>query len=353
MRIDPLTPATNPWHPQFRTHSNYLRAFATLAAGKMLTRSSEVYERCAQRALATGSLPSKQLACDTEQVHASLRHAWGTELVLGITARVSNADELVRLANNWLAVQVYYCVYHATQAVAVAAGHPRPEEHTTTQRLFADTWAKRGASSLTPWCLACVGDELRNVDTSIVDRDVQPLRSFEPSAASSLACKALKTTHEHLVVEQLPKRRKQARNERKRVWETTERTRVAQGKRPRRMPRFAMPNFTAAERASITAETRPATLIDYLYRLRIHTNYRDASTFTQGPSEPTESQEVRWCFGALAGTTLLLSEIAVMRRLGKQQVTDWATAWKKANLPPDVSAGLAARLEVLDSLSLG
>jgi hypothetical protein len=109
-----------------------------------------------------------------------------------------------------------------------------------------------------------------------------------------------------------------------------------------------LPRLTDEEFADVQERVRPATLIDYLYRLRINTNYKDSAMFTDGPNVPSDSKRVRRCFGILAGTTMLLGELAVIRRLGKQQVLDWATAWKRANVPPDIQAGLAARLDALN-----
>jgi hypothetical protein len=264
-----------------------------------------------------------------------------------MTARISDEDELVRLANNWLSVQAYYCLYHATQAVVVAAGHPRPDNHPKTQRMFADIWARRVV--LAPWTLAVDAEGHHNVADGVsVDYDVRPLSLFNGAAAWSLACKALTTTRQSFVTEARSKRGEQKQRQLRNEWKAAEAERLRSGYRPRKEPRSTRPRLTAAERADVERTTRSATLIDYLYRLRIRTNYTDATMFTSGPSEASESKQVRWCLGAIAGTSLLLSEMAIIQRVGKSTVLGWAGRWKQDNVPSTLSVGLPARIPVLE-----
>jgi len=331
----------------FKTHANYLRAFATLAAGSIHNRADEIYDRCATRIERSGCLPTKQLAAGLEQVQTSLQHAWGTELLMSLSTRISNEDELVRLANTWLAVQAYYCIYHGTQAVVVAGGHQRPISHPKTQQHFCNVWGSRDIS-VEPWTLLATANGLRNLPGGVeIDRDVKPLRLFEPTAAWSLACKALETTRKKLVDEALKTARVEKRHDEKRRWETEETARIRAGRRPRKTPRRTLPILTPQEQNTRKDAVRPTSLLDYLYRLRLRTNYVDAAMFVEGPSEPAESIEVRKCLRILAGTTLLLCEMAVMRRVGKATFIKWMLDWKNTNVPSTVTGGLVARVETL------
>ena len=58
------------------------------------------------------------------QVEASLRNAWGTELLLALGGSLGADDELIRLMNNWAVVQAYYCCYHGAQALLAARSEP-------------------------------------------------------------------------------------------------------------------------------------------------------------------------------------------------------------------------------------
>ena len=78
----------------FKTHANYLRAFAHLSYSGFESRHH------AYRAIV-----------DRRQVRASLENAWSTELLLTLGAHVFRDEEVIRLSNNWNVVQAYYVVY--------------------------------------------------------------------------------------------------------------------------------------------------------------------------------------------------------------------------------------------------
>lgn len=253
----------------------------------------------------------------------------------------------MRLANTWLAVQAYYCIYHGTQAVVVAAGHQRPTSHSKTQQHFSDVWGARD-NAAAPWALLATANGPKNVPSGVeIDPDIKPLRLFESTAAWSLACKALATTRKKWVDDALKTARVEKRRDEKRRWETEETARILTGQRPRKAPRRALPILTPEEQDTRKKAVRPSSVMDYLYRLRLRTNYVDAAMFTEGPSEPAESIEVRKCLRILAGTTLLLCEMAVMRRVGKATFVKWMLDWKRTNAPSTVTGGLVARVQTL------
>jgi len=321
-----------------------------LACGDFNSTPPDIYRGCRRRIESSGCLPEARSAStnlDHEQVHTSLRHAWATELLMAMTGRLTDQDELVRLANNWLAVQTYYVTYHATQAVAVSAGMTRPQQHAATQKLFCAMWADK-PRGLAPWTLAVDAAGCRNVPPSVtLDPDVHPWSLCTASSAWSLAAKALRTTRDESVRDAVRVARENKKKAARKAWRAAEDVRLASGKRPRSTPQFPMPRLTTAERAVVSDKERAATLVDYLYRLRINTNYEDSAMFTDGPTAPAESTRVRRCFGILAGTTLLLCEMAIMRQLGKTQVVSWAEDWAHANVPDGVDAGIRPRLDVL------
>ncbi len=108
-----------------------------------------MFEAKALNALASRVSASPSMATtlpesiDEDQVRRSLANAWGTELLLALSSRYATDDEFVRLANNWAVIQAYYVVYHATQALAVAKGFPRPDSHPKTQNQYLSFWVPR------------------------------------------------------------------------------------------------------------------------------------------------------------------------------------------------------------------
>jgi hypothetical protein len=90
---------------------------------------------------------------DRKEVLACLNRAWGTELILATTTELASSSDDVGLANSWGSVQAYYAIYGAVQAVLVAEGHRRPDNHQATQKAFVDLWVTRRID-LAPWTFA-------------------------------------------------------------------------------------------------------------------------------------------------------------------------------------------------------
>jgi hypothetical protein len=181
----------------FRSHRTWLRAFAqaagfdyvgssteTLAALRPSVEASESFRRLTQR-------PSPVLG----QIRTSLAHAWGTELLLGLSGRYATEDALKRLTINWGVVQLYYALYHATQALFVAeTGQDRPEDHTTTRRIFTDRWSSRiGAPEFLALAYGPGGPVNAPVGV-VLDARIHPWRGCDADTCWSHAMLALRTT---------------------------------------------------------------------------------------------------------------------------------------------------------------
>ena len=99
----------------FKTHSNYIRAFATLVGLESQSFPDTIYRALTQKVLLSGCLPTHQKAdVDESLVHSSLSNAWGTELLIDMGREFINEPELVKLSNNWSIVQTHYILYHLT-----------------------------------------------------------------------------------------------------------------------------------------------------------------------------------------------------------------------------------------------
>jgi len=51
----------------------------------------------------------------------------------------------------------------------------------------------------------------------------------------------------------------------------------------------ALSRLTDQEKGQLVTKVRPHSMMDYLYRLRIKTNYLDSAMFTDGPSDNLSS----------------------------------------------------------------
>jgi hypothetical protein len=241
--------------------------------GSTVILAKHVYDQIAQSGLCSAE---RRIDIDGEALKKCLSHAWGIEFLLYANHEAIEDDTVIRMANNWACIQAYYVFYHATQAIWVAKGHPRPETHEITQKTFLNLWTGRKAD-LVPWALGYGADGVRGVPVDQpIDHEVQNLKSFDPQNCWSLAAKALETTREKKLPECLDARRKEKKRARIKAWEEAEQARKAAAKRPRNKPSFPLPQLSSSEKIEVENRLRVHTLMDYLYRLRIKSNYEDA-----------------------------------------------------------------------------
>ncbi|GAC1517977.1 MAG: hypothetical protein NVS1B12_07930 [Acidimicrobiales bacterium] len=324
-----------PEEGSFLTHANYIRALASEAGSRLFASDKKALEHLAGRvALLPSIADARPPKVDLDQVHRSLTIAWGTELLLALSGRYIFEDEVVRLANNWAVVQAYYILYHATQALVVAKGFPRPDSHPKTQNQFISLWVDRPLD-LSPWSLgASSGETWRNCPTGkAIDRGVHVWTACTPTTQLSLAAKAYRTTRDDTVTEVVERLRQQKRTERRKAWLAEEGNRLAKGRKPRIEPSWPKPQLSAAERSVAESKVRNHSLIHYLYRLRIKTNYVDSAMFTDGPSDDASSSTVHRDLRYLAGASLLVHELHIAQLVGPSRLRGWADDWIAANAP--------------------
>jgi len=330
---------TNSQVESFRTHSNYIRAFATLVG--------EDSQQFAHKIEQSGCLTKgTKTTIDSQQVLSSLRNAWGTELLINMGKHFVHESELVKLSNNWSTVQAYYVLYHSTQAVAVAKDYVRPPNHPRTQSLFHNLWAARNLC-LEPWTLAYGFDGPQNIPSNItVDDDIHNWSLCSPASAWSLACKALKTTREDKLDKSYRKAREKKRVEKRKFLKQQQAERIEIGKRPKIIRNVPLPQLTPEEKQLVDHKEPPTAIIDYLYRLRIKTNYVDSGMFTDGPENDYESIQVRDDLNIIAGGNLLLAELTVSNIVSHDVFFGWINDWIRANVPNHPASAIRNRLQI-------
>lgn len=330
----------------FRTHSNYLKAIRALIPGPSSSQETCSYEYIG-RQIASLNLTTENLQAkvDIDQIRTCLQSAWGTEGLLLMTGSVFREEEAIRLSNNWSSIQTYYVIYHCTQALHVAQGHPRPDTHPKTQNIFCNQWTSR-PTCLYPWTFGYGATGAVNLPQRVtIDLGLHPWSICEGNNIWSLYSKALMTTRRESLTEKCRLARDRKKQALRKTWGEEEATRISKGRKARKQPIFPLPQLTLDEKRQIDESTRVYTLIDYVYRLRIKTNYEDSNMFTDGPEDSFESSQVRSTFYAIASGTLFLYENAIKAIIGKQLLMEWAASWAERNLPSGSNLGIAGRLK--------
>jgi hypothetical protein len=347
-----VSPVAEDLQQSFRTHANYLRAFAHLAGFEYWPASDLTkLEELAQRVVAASSKSPSPPSADHDEMAKCLNRAWGTELLLNLGARFEE-DELVRLSNSWGSVQTYYVGYAATQALIVAEGRPRPTTHPGTQNQVATLWVNR-QSPVAPFSFAALAGSASNPTAYAngpgrpIDPSVHPWKQCDNNNCWDIAAIALRSTREDAVKNRLRDLRVSKARDIKKAWVAEEQARLAQGRRVRKQPTFpATSNLTPSEKAAAEAKIRSFTMLDYLLRLRIKANYEEARMFTEGPDSDSVSTAVAFAMVRIASATMIAHEVRIGQLLGKKAIVDMATNWVTTNSPPP-GMGIKNRLPIL------
>jgi hypothetical protein len=103
-----------------------------------------------------------------------------------------------------------------------------------------------------------------------------------------------------------------------------ETTRNERLKRNRRewLARSGRKNMKAAEKRALGARLAPTTLLDYLWRLRVRSNYRDVSTFLMAGLEDDSHATFHRGLLGLVDATCLLVQSLVVAYVGPQAYAD-------------------------------
>ncbi|WP_142395293.1 hypothetical protein [Mycobacterium avium] len=352
-----MAPASIDLTASFRSHRHYLEAFAYLAGFPYFPgKGREVLRALAENVITAFPKSGGNRQCDQSTLAACLNRAWGTEVILAMSARFDSDDGFMRIANSWGCVQTYYVGYSATQALVVANGHPRPASHPKTQEQAIALWAKR-QNGVPPFSFAATKGSVLTKDPKAYlhgpGRDIEvDLHSWSTCSQSNcwdMAARALRTTREEAVENAMKEIRQRKIREKRKAWTSTEEARLAKGKPARTMPVYKTAQLSTAEKDSCEAGVRPYGLLDYLYRLRIKGNYEDAEMFTEGPEDESSSALVAMSMVRLATASMIAHETRIAQLLGKNVVLELARAWVKKNAPSD-AVGIGLRLPILETV---
>jgi hypothetical protein len=251
-----------------------------------------------------------------ESAYRSLSRAWSTESLLYALFKESTfgqsrwSGDLLRASVPWVAVQAYYSCFSATQALVWVVQGRDLSGHSDVRRAFSEVWSPA----------LC---DVKPYSASVAARPAADAKAFEfvgvPPAADptrtdpssywtrfeawDVAALSLRTTLEKHLSERYGDRR----------------------------ARLKASRLPAVERERIRAKTHPVTMLDFLHRLRVTTNYKDADVFLVGPRAGDDEPVRHFVSNLLQMTSALLlateMRIASVSRDG--EMTWWVDHWKR------------------------
>jgi len=287
---------------KFETYRFYLHCIM-----KYLTATYGDWQLFAGQAINIAGKFKKLPNCDNTHLERYLKIAWNTEYLA--CENQSSDVHIIRINNQWKPIQIYYAIYAAGETLSYLIDGSKSNGHKKCLRKLSDFFVNHG---LSPWNYAYDGyrgksnnshfsvnfpQKLVIPDSNLQRRGIQPIQ---------MIAKCLKAEHYHRVDDDFQKR--------KGVYKY----------------KFN-PHYT--------------TILHFLYRLRIKSNYKDADIFlAEAPYriiQEFSNDLSNFCFW-----TLLLFEIYIIQKCTKSCFMQLFKNYEKIN--PNITK-LKQRIEFYEN----
>lgn len=212
---------------------------------------------------------------------------------------INENKQLASTANLWLPVQAYYAIHGAGLAAMISLGQPEPKDHRAFRAAFSDV---ASCYLPTPFNAKCSnGPKAYDFMFSSINatpKDVIDYSSLSnPVYSGNLDCaigKCLSTTRSKFLDELFDKARH---------------SRIAK-KRKRR-------NLSTSEKQAISTKLHATSLVDFLYRMRVRSNYDDPDIYLYAHSQVDDA--VRHYNDLVFLTAAIFTSLSaiIMKKLGK------------------------------------
>jgi hypothetical protein len=275
---------------RFTVHRHYLGSVELmLAALYGMGDDQPAGLLAAQRRLPAFTRIQRRAVANPAELRRLLAISWASEIQLRLAD--VGGDSFLRYSNAWGPVQAYYAVYMSIHAYLSTVGMGGlVDDHTSTLRTAVSQVVLRGLLPH-PWDMTCAGcPELGTRVINGVPAGMNPDAHFE-----NLAGPTLEDFYPRFA-KMLDSTRTQRLERNRREW-------LARSGR-KRMPR--------AEKEAAASRLHPTTVFDYLWRLRIRSNYGDVSAFLMsGVDDRSHAAFHRGLVTLASGTCLLLQSLIV------------------------------------------
>lgn len=240
----------------------------------------------------------------TDRVKESLYRGWLTLKALKLLP-VSDYPELATTANFWAPVQAYYAAHGLGMAVLIALGADPPQNH----RAFRAAATNQIVNRLIPYpfSITCKGNPSEKkglavaFENCLVDvlkvRKTSSLENPLYSNQEALIAKALMTTRSRLLAE---------------MFNAARGKNVKKGKRRR--------NLTSTEKTKIAGKLHPTSIFDFLYRIRVRSNYDDPEMYIYGQGDEATAQSHYKNLVQLTSDLGVVLERIIERKIGAEEL---------------------------------
>jgi hypothetical protein len=250
---------------------------------------------------------------DEKIIQKCLFNAWNTELVLRLPSYITK--DLVKYSNHWAPVQAYYAIYLCLQAYFRSSKDPNVDTHASALRTIASQLRQR--KLLLPfWSVICHGTPPHSVHYKNLPPDksvgkISTLSNVRQADFWDWYGMALRTTRERQLKNKLAEKAVQLK------YRTPKGT--------------ARRSFTAEMKEEVCTTMPPTTVFDFLYRLRIRSNYEDADAFVLGSLNDEDAVQFHAALCKVTACTMFGFERLVAHKLGKTLMHGIADSFARAD----------------------
>lgn len=263
-------------------------------------------------------LPTQDL--DEKTIRRFLMIAWNTEYLVG--NNVSPEIEIIKVGNLWRPIQAYYAIYSAGEAVSYALDGRLIESHSKCIAKLNSIFVDR--IRIKPWCYCYHGNTRKGLKPKNFPANTKTVNNLsrKKGLPIDMIATCIQAEHRNRIEDFEPKKLTSKQKER-------------------------------GEKKLLKLDYDPGytTVFNFLYRLRIKSNYKDAEIFiSDSPDEYVK--EFAENLASITNTTLLLFEIIIIRRWGKDRFVRLAQSYLQTSRhnKEKENSRLGRRLKIYDKL---
>lgn len=266
---------------------------------------------------------------DLDKVRRFLFNSWNSERILCFPGEIEEQGFYLKFANHWSPVLAYYSIFLAFQGLFLSQGKRPVLQHDIFLSTLSSCIKKNTLALQFPWNLLCTGSTYYNLESynfNVVGSDVKcfsPLSNYSRENEAVFMAKLLKTTR----TKQEEYREEQYR------------------KRKEFLNKDGTPKmkFNKRTKLAINERIHPTSVFDFLYRLRLRSNYEDADIFFLGERDNTSITNYFRAILGITNHTLFSVETLIKRNIGKKNFYLIIDSFKSNS--PVMKSGIFVRRE--------
>lgn len=281
---------------KFEVYTNYLRGLAYF-----LKKRYKSYSKIGESIV----YKNNKDKIDTSLIEKYLHNAWNSERILNSPKELNVKTSFIKFANHWSPVLGYYSIFLCFQALLISLGEKPILEHANFLSKVSSFIKKNNLPFIYPWNLLCwsctyYNEEKFNyeVDSNKV-RDLNILENPRFVKEPIFIAKILKTTR---IKEEIYREKK---------WKKDGKIKNKDGSVKKR--------FTREEKEKVSNSVSPTSIFNFLYRLRIRSNYEDADIFFVGERSDKTVNDYFNSIILITDYTMFFIESVLKQIIGKKE----------------------------------